>query len=90
MKMKLKDVPDDVLDEVAFQLKNYLVPICGLSPQSENHLFRFIGSGTLARIDNSHYILTAAHVWKQTQSMDGIGLVLTDHPSQSRFLKLCE
>jgi hypothetical protein len=90
MKMKLKDVPDDVLDEIALQLKYYLIPICGLSPQSMNHPFRFTGSGTLVRIDNSHYrlnILTAAHVWTVTQSMDEIGLILTDHPSQFKIPK---
>ncbi len=87
MKMKLKDIPDDVLDEVALQLKNYLVPICGLSPQSNDHPFRFTGSGTLVRIDNSHYVLTAAHVWTETQSMDEIGLILTDHPSQFKIPK---
>lgn len=85
MKLKLKDVPDDVLDDVAFQLKNYLVPICGLSPLSTNHPFRFTGSGTLVRIDNAHCILTAAHVWTETRSMDEIGLVLTDHPSQFKI-----
>ena len=81
LNMKIKDIPDEVLKDIAFQLKNYFVPICALSPNSMDHPFKFVGSGTLVRIKNAFHILTAAHVWSATRDMEEIGLVLTDYPS---------
>src|SRR5438477_2056323 len=38
------------------------------------------GSGTLACIGNSHYILTAAHVWEEVlRSAVKLGITLTDN-----------
>lgn len=85
MNMKIKDIPDEVLKDIAFQLKNYLVPICALSPNSAHHPFRFVGSGTLVKINRTYHVLTAAHVWSATKDMEEIGLILTDYPSMFKI-----
>lgn len=79
----IKDIPQNVLDEVCSQLKNYSVPIFGLSPNKPDPQLSLIGSGTLVEIEGKHSILTAAHVWHGTRSVEEVGLTLTDYPSYS-------
>ena len=83
--LKLKDIPDELIEDIAFQLKDYLVPICALSPNSADRPFKFVDSGTLVKIDKTFYVLTAAHVWSATKDMEAISLVLTDFPSEFKF-----
>lgn len=83
MDFPIKDIPQDVLDEVCSQLKNYCVPIFGLSPNEPDQHFRLIGSGTLVEIEGKHSILTAAHVWREPRDAEEVGLTLTDFPSYS-------
>lgn len=79
-----KDIPQAVLDEVIYSLKNYLVALYVLLPEKPQPRLRLIGSGTLVEIEGSSYILTAAHVWHATQGVEQIGLVLTEQ--QTSFM----
>jgi hypothetical protein len=79
----IKDIPQNILDEVCSQLKNYSVPIFGLSPNKPNPKLCLIGSGTLGEIEGKHSILTAAHVWFGTKGVEEVVLTLTDYPSYS-------
>lgn len=83
MNFPIKDIPQNVLDEVCGQLKNYTAPIFGLSPNKPDPKLNLIGSGTLVEIEGKHSILTAAHVWFGTRSVEEVGLTLTDYPSYS-------
>jgi len=40
---------------------------------------QFIGSGSLVFVTDSHYILTAAHVWDRLQSTPTLGITVTDN-----------
>jgi hypothetical protein len=82
----IKDIPQNVLDDVILLLKNYLVAVYIVLPEKQQPRPRPIGSGTLVEIEGTHYILTAAHVWHKAKEAKNIGLVLTDH--QSSFMVL--
>ncbi len=73
-----------MLDEAGTQLQNYFVPLFVLLPQNPEPNIKLIGSGTLVEIQGTHHILTAAHVWHETERAKEIGLVLT--ASRSRFM----
>ena len=75
----IKDIPQDLMDEVMVSLKNYLVAFYVLIPGRPRSRLRIIGSGTLVEFEGAHYILTAAHVWHETRGADQIGLALTNH-----------
>lgn len=79
--LALKDIPQNVIDEVMASLKNFVVVVYVVLKGKPLIGLRIIGSGTLVEINGSHHILTAAHVWYETQGTDEIGLVLTDHQS---------
>jgi hypothetical protein len=40
---------------------------------------KFVGSGSLVFVNNSHFILTAAHVWDALQSAPVLGITVTDN-----------
>ena len=40
---------------------------------------KFVGSGSLVFVGDSHYILTAAHVWDALQSAPVLGITVTDN-----------
>jgi hypothetical protein len=82
----IKDIPQTVLDDVILLLKNYLVAVYIVLPEKQQPHPRPIGSGTFVEIEGTHYILTAAHVWRKAREAKNIGLVLTDH--QSSFMVL--
>ena len=81
----IKDIPQNVLDEVILLLKNYLVAVYIVLPEKQQSRPRPIGSGTFVR-SKAHYILTVAHVWHKARESEKIGLVLTDY--QSSFMEL--
>ena len=76
----IEDIPQVVLDDAGLRLQDYLVPIFALLQRSPEP--RLIGSGTLVKIEGTHHILTAAHVWYETRDAEQIGLVLTAYPSK--------
>jgi len=82
----IKDIPQNVLDDVILLLKNYLVAVYIVLPEKQQSRPRPIGSGTFVEIEGTHYILTAAHVWHKARESEKIGLVLTDY--QSSFMVL--
>jgi hypothetical protein len=82
----IKDIPQTILDDVILLLKNYLVAVYIVLPEKQQPHPRPIGSGTFVEIEGTHYILTAAHVWRKAREAKNIGLVLTDH--QSSFMVL--
>jgi len=82
----IKDIPEEVFDDVILVLKNYLVALYILLPEKLQPRPAPIGSGTFVEIEGGHYVLTAAHVWHEVRKEDKIGLVLTD--SQSSFMVL--
>lgn len=82
----IKDIPQNVLDDVILLLKNYLVAVYIVLPEKQQSRPRPIGSGTFVEIEGTHYILTAAHVWRKARESEKIGLVLADY--QSSFMVL--
>lgn len=47
-------------------------------PKEGEHL-KLAGTGTLLAVDGSHYILTAAHVWREVlESADRVGITVTE------------
>lgn len=68
-------------------LKNYLVAIYALLPEKSQLRPRPIGSGTFVEAGGAHYVLTAAHVWRETREAEKIGLALTDHQSSFAILR---
>ena len=82
----IKDIPQNVLDDVILVLKNYLVALYIVLPEEQQPRPRPIGSGTFVEIEGTQYILTAAHVWHKAREAEKIGLVLTDY--QSSFMVL--
>lgn len=79
VEIQSKDIPQSVLDEIGDLLNNYLVAFYVLLSEQPHPRLRLIGSGTFVKIEDTHYILTAAHVWRETRDSENIGLVLTDH-----------
>jgi hypothetical protein len=61
--------------EVANQIRNYSVALFAVRNKPIEQ--ELAGSGTLVKIDDAHYILTAQHVWDYMQRFDG--LVVTLH-----------
>lgn len=72
-----KDVPNAILDSVAENLTQFLVPIAVVDESSSIPNIQLIGSGTLVKIDDEYFILTATHVWDATQRAEQIFLSLT-------------
>ena len=84
--IQIKDIPQNVLDDVILLLKNYLVALYIILPGKQHPHPRPIGSGTFVEIEGTHHILTAAHVWRKAREAEKVGLVLTDY--QSSFMVL--
>jgi hypothetical protein len=49
-------------------------------------LLKLVGSGSLVIINDSYYILTAAHVWEYVQSAVKLGITLTDNISHKHLI----
>jgi predicted AlkP superfamily pyrophosphatase or phosphodiesterase len=49
-------------------------------------LLKLVGSGSLVIIDDSYYILTAAHVWEYIQPAVKLGITLTDKLSHKHLI----
>ena len=84
--LPIKDIPQNVFDDVILVLKNYLVALYIILLEKQQPRPRPIGSGTFVEIEGTPYILTAAHVWHRAREAEKIGLVLTDY--QSSFMVL--
>lgn len=76
--VSIGDIPQDVLDEVGQHLQQFLVTIFVQLKSSEPNI-RLIGSGTLVEVNQTHYILTAAHVWHETRNADQIGFAFPSY-----------
>jgi hypothetical protein len=70
------DIPQSVLEEVRVGIQAYFVPLLVISPKDPRHPVSPVGSGTLVELARRHYILTADHVWKETEGWEQIALVL--------------
>jgi hypothetical protein len=81
IEMPLEDIPQELLEDIGHSLQHYLVPLFVLTEREPVPRLRFIGSGTLVEIQRTRYILTAAHVWSETEGAGRIGVILTATPS---------
>lgn len=83
----MKEIPDSVIASIGEGLLNFLVPILAIPQCGSEPDIKLIGSGTLVTISDSHYILTAAHVWDAIERSGEIHLALpTRRPSRFTML----
>ena len=77
----LKDIETELLSTA--DLRQRIVRNLGSSSVAMlalgNNGVKFVGSGSLVFIGNSHYILTAAHVWDALQHSPILGITVTDN-----------
>ena len=77
-------VPDDVQEAITADLLDYFVALIGERPSGEDvPPVAPMGSGTLVRIEERHFILTAQHVWEDLSPWTRVGLTIT--PKESHF-----
>lgn len=74
----LKDIPQSFMDSVKSDLKHFLVPFLGLSESGPVPDLIPLGSGTLIRVNDTHGVLTAAHVCHKFSKFEKIHIVLSD------------
>lgn len=67
----LKDIPDELIVSIKDELLAYFVSLIACSDERDKKLIP-LGSGTLVKIDDARFILTAAHVWRASERASGI------------------
>lgn len=75
------DLPQPLLDEIESALRHFFVSLAIGGEQRDNPAIAPIGSGTLVRVEQSYFILTAAHVWEQIKKAGQVFLALVQQPS---------
>jgi hypothetical protein len=68
-------IPIELREEIASHLRKYSVNLIGLRGEDE---FRFCGSGTLVRVDDEPFIITAAHCAEALRGCQALGLVICE------------
>src|SRR5216683_422182 len=69
----------ELWNTLARDAQTYSTPLFSLSKTSEGNVLRLAGSGTLLAKGESHYILTAAHVWHELlKRADYVGITLRE------------
>jgi hypothetical protein len=66
VEVPLKEIPDALIDAIKDELLTYFVSLTACSDESEKKLIP-LGSGTLVKVVDAKFILTAAHVWKASE-----------------------
>lgn len=80
IKKILEDSQSGYQEQLVRSLGTMTVALYAIYGSSEEEYLRLSGTGTLVTIANSHYILTAAHVWKQhLESSDRVGITLKEN-----------
>ena len=74
----IRDIPKDVDDSLADGLRRYCIPFLTLDENKSSDELKPIGSGTLVRVGDRHYILTAAHVWTRVKKSEQIYFHITE------------
>jgi len=72
------DIPQSILEEVLLGIQAFFVPLLVISPKDRKHPVSPVGSRTLVELARRHYILTADHVWRETEGWEQIGLSLAE------------
>ncbi len=67
----LKAIPDELIVSIKDELLTYFVSLIGCSDEREKKLVP-LGSGTLVKIGEAKFILTAAHVWEASEWASGL------------------
>jgi hypothetical protein len=71
----LIDKDSGLFEELAKSVEHYTIGFV-LIPGSRSDSPRPCGTATLVIVDDQHYFLTAAHVWKELQKVEAIGITL--------------
>jgi hypothetical protein len=77
VEVELKDIPDDLIRSIKDELLTYFVPMAACSDASEKKVAT-LGSGTLVKVGDRKFILTAAHVWDECKWAAGILFALKE------------
>ena len=68
----LLDENSGMRDEIVRTLGTSTVALFAIDGSEADERLRFCGTGSLVQFANSHYILTAAHVWEGTDGKNGL------------------
>ena len=82
---QLNDPSSGLAGKVGRDIGQYTVALLSVSGHGENETLHFRGSGTLVRVTDQAYILTAYHVWEEIKAAVGIGLTLNEEDVDHRF-----
>lgn len=74
--IRLRDVPQQLLDELIGAVASYQVGLIGVCARNQETSISNVGSAVLVARHGTRYILTAAHVWEQVAHFAEIGLCI--------------
>ncbi|HTZ73782.1 MAG TPA: hypothetical protein VMB47_07675, partial [Candidatus Aquilonibacter sp.] len=74
----MNDPSSGLAEKVGRDIGQYTVALLSVSGHGESETLHFRGSGTLVRVTDQAYILTAYHVWEEIKAAVGIGLTLNE------------
>ena len=78
VEINITDIHDDVIYSIGERLRHYCIPILTLDENKSPPKLKPSGSGTLARVGDRHYVLTAAHVWDEVKKSEQIYFQITE------------
>src|SRR5438034_11842947 len=81
-RLKLRDLHEDLRQDICLTLKQYTVPLVGLRRELDGEIGELCGSGTLVTARSAYYILTASHVWHELSKFPALGMSLADYKSR--------
>jgi hypothetical protein len=85
-----KNESSGLREEVGRSVADFTVALFSVSKSREGDLLKLGGTGTLVVVANSHYILTAAHVWEEVlKSSVKIGITLKEGLNHRFLIETC-
>jgi hypothetical protein len=85
IQIRLFDASSGLADKIGRDIGSYTVALLSVTGSGEGEVLQFCGSGSLVSVEDSAYILTAAHVWGMFENALGIGLTLEKEDVDHRF-----
>jgi hypothetical protein len=85
IQVRLNDRSAGLADKVGRDLTPYTVALLAVFGYGENETLFLRGSGSLVSVGDTHYVLTAFHVWESFDGAVGLGLTLDKEDVDHRF-----
>jgi hypothetical protein len=78
IKKILEDSNSGLREKLVRSVGTFTTALLAISGSGPDEKLTFRGTGSLVKFQNSHYILTAAHVWDSLKSSKGVGITLKE------------